>query len=121
VKKSTKAVLLSAFIFPGVGHIYLKKFMPGVVLVGSSFAAISYLISRIVERAFQISDRIQRGDVQLDIETITEFVSKQSTGADTQLLNIATIALIICWLIGIIDSYRIGCVRDKNDDVPVSR
>jgi hypothetical protein len=115
VKKSTKAALLSAFVFPGVGHLYLKKYMAGVLLAGASFTAVYYLISNAVERAFEISEKIQSGDVQLDIEAITELVSLQSSSTDVPLFNIATSGLIICWLIGITDSYRVGRVRDKND------
>jgi hypothetical protein len=48
-------------------------------------------------------------------------VSQQSRGADAQLLNIATTVLIICWIVGIIDSYRAGRSREKNDDVLVNR
>jgi len=121
MKKSTKAVLLSALVFPGVGHIFLKKYMSGVVLAGASFAAIYYLLSKMVEKALQITESIQSGDVQLDVEAITELVSKQSTGAEAQLLNIATAAFIICWLIGIIDSYRVGYTQDNSDEVLVNR
>jgi hypothetical protein len=113
VKKSTKAVLLSAFIFPGIGHIFLKKYISGVMLAGVAFAALYYMTSKIVEKAFQITEKIQTGDVQLDVESITELVSKQSTVTDDQQLSIATVAFIICWLVGIIDSYRVGCLRDK--------
>jgi len=113
VRKPTKAALLSALLFPGVGHIYLKSYVVGVVLVGTSFFAILYMITKAVESALQIGEKIQNSGIHLDIETITELVSKQSNGADGQLLNIATTALIICWLIGIIDSYRVGCVRNK--------
>jgi hypothetical protein len=121
VKKSTKAALLSAFVFPGVGHIYLKRYVPGILLSGTSFAAIYYLVSKAVERALEISEKIQSGEVELDVEAITEMVSQQSRGADAQLLNIATTVLIICWIVGIIDSYRAGRSREKNDDVLVNR
>jgi len=117
VKKSTKAALLSALVFPGAGHLFLKKYTTGVVLAGASFASIYYLTSKTVEKALQIAEKIQSGDVPLDVEAITELVSKQSTGAEAQLLNIATATIIVCWLIGVIDSYRAGCALDKNDDV----
>ena len=121
MKKSTKAVLLSAFIFPGVGHFFLKKHIPGVILIFISLAAIYYMVSMAVEKALQITEKIQSGDVRLDVEVITELVSKQATGTEAQLLNIAMAAFIICWLFGIINSYRFGCVRDKEDEVLVNR
>ena len=114
MKKSTNAALLSAFVFPGAGHIYLKKYIPGVILIGASLTGISYIIIKTVERALKIVEKIQNGDVPLDVTVITELVTKQSTGTESQLLNIAAAALIIFWIIGIIDSYRVGRVRDTN-------
>lgn len=108
-----KAALLSAFVFPGVGHIYLKRYIPGVALVGVSLAGIYYSISKTVERSLQIVEKIQSGDVPLDVMAITELVSKQPTGTEAQLLDIATTVILICWLIGIIDSYRVGRGQDK--------
>jgi hypothetical protein len=104
VKKSTKAVLLSAFVFPGAGHILLKKYIPGAILIGASLVAFYYLISKTVERTLEITEKIQNGDVRLDVGAIAELVSKQPTGTDAQLLNIATIILIVCWLVGVFDT-----------------
>jgi hypothetical protein len=119
MKKSTKAALLSACIFPGVGHIFLKKHIPGVALISASFVAIYYLVSKTLEKALQIAENIQSGDVQLDIAAIAELVSQQPTGTDAQLINIATNTFIICWLIGILDSYRLGRGREKKDEADI--
>ncbi len=112
MKKSTKAALLSAFVFPGAGHIFLKKYIPGVALVGASLGGIYYLTSKTVEKGLRIAEIIQSGDVQLDVAAITELVSKQPTSTEAQLINIATVILIISWLIGIVDSYRVGRLQD---------
>ena len=112
-----KAALLSAFVFPGVGHFLLKKYIPGAVLAGTAFAGLYFLIAKTVERALQIAEKIQSGEVQLDSATITELVSNQGTAAEIQLLNIAAAVLVISWLIGIVDSYRVGRAEDKNVDV----
>jgi len=61
-----------------------------------------------VERALQITTKIQTGEIPLDVAGITELVSRQATGAEAQLQNIATAVFIICWITGIIDSYRVG-------------
>ena len=92
--------------------IFLKKYIPGVALVCASFGGIYYLISKTVESGLQIAERIQSGDVQLDVATITELVSKQPTGTEAQLKNIVTAIFIISWLIGVIDSYRVGRLQD---------
>jgi hypothetical protein len=108
MKRSTKAALLSAFVFPGAGHFFLRKYIAGIFLAAASFSAIYYIFNNALERALQITEQIQNGDVPLDVVTITELASKQPTGADAQMLNIAAVTLTICWLIGIVDAYRIG-------------
>ncbi len=118
MKKSTKATLLSALVFPGAGHIYLKKYLPGVVLIGISCAGIYYLLSKAIEQSMQIVDQIQSGAVQPDMAAISDLVSKQSSGPQAEILNIVTIIITICWLGGMIDAYRLGRAKDKieNDD-----
>ncbi|MFT6050615.1 MAG: hypothetical protein ACI9B9_000253 [Halioglobus sp.] len=114
MKKSTKAALLSACIFPGVGHLFLKKHIAGIVLMSTSLIAIYYLASTAMEKALQITEKIQRGDISLDIATITELVTKQPAGTNAQLIDIATYTFIICWVISIVDSYRLGRAGEKS-------
>jgi hypothetical protein len=116
MKKSTKAVLLSAFVFPGIGHLLLRKYKSAAVLMSLSFAGLYYLISNAVERALQISEELQSGDVPLDVTAIAELVSKQTTGTEAQLINLATLAVFICWIAGIVDSYRAGRARDRETE-----
>ena len=108
MNRSTKAALLSALVFPGAGHFFLKKYIPGGILATTAFVALYILVSKAVERAVQITDKIQRGEVELDIVAITELVSNHPAGPEDQILSIATAALLISWVIGIADSYRVG-------------
>ena len=110
---SIKAALLSALVFPGAGHFFLKRHLRGLVLTLATIASLYFLISGVVERALQITDKIQRGEVQLDVAAITELISVQPTGSEIQIINIASAVLMLAWLIGIVDSYRIGRIQDK--------
>lgn len=115
MKKSTKAVLLSALVFPGTGHVLLKKYVTGAILLGASIVSAYYIVSITVEESLRIVEQIQSGNIQLDESTIENMVSEQSGGTDARILDISTDVLIICWLIGIIDSYRLGRIRDRDD------
>ena len=117
MNKPMKAALLSAFVFPGVGHFLLKRYIPGAFLAGAAFAGLYFLIAKTLERALQVTEKIQSGEVQPDVATITELASKQAMGTEAQLLNIAAAVLFISWLIGIVDSYRVGRAQDTNVDV----
>jgi len=65
--------------------------------------------------AVQISEKIQRGEIKADITGLTELVEKQMVSTDTLTQNIATTVLVICWIVGIVDSYRLGRLQDKDN------
>lgn len=116
MKKRNKAALLSGLVFPGLGHIVLKKYVAGAVLAAGAFAALYYLIAKTVQRTLDLAGSLQAGQAQLDSATLAELMAAQSTGAEAQLINIATLVLVLCWLAGIIDSYRIGRAMDMSED-----
>ncbi|MGB5716147.1 MAG: hypothetical protein WBN81_03535 [Gammaproteobacteria bacterium] len=121
MKRSTKAVLLSAFVFPGVGHLYLRQFVIGIVLSGGSAGALYYIISSAVSKALEIAETIQSEGVPLDVEVIVSLVTEQSHGAGSISLSIASIALVAFWVIGIVDLYRVGRVLEKVDVAPLDK
>ena len=112
MKKSTKAALLSGLVFPGIGHFFLKKRIPGILLSGTALISLYFLIAESVAAALKIKEKIRSGEIDLSTTTITELAAMQTAADDSQLLGIATTALIICWLVGIVDSYRVGRAND---------
>ena len=113
--KSTKAVLLSALVLPGAGHVFLKKYIMAFILVGISICGVYYIMSIALSKATDIIYKIQLGEVQPDLISIMELVSKQSNITDTQSVNIATTSIIVCWVVGIVDSYRVARLQEKNN------
>ena len=112
MRRSTKAALLSCFVFPGVGHLYLRQYVRGALLATGAAALIYFIVSVAVNTAYDVAGKIQSGDVQLNVESISDLVSKQSRDSEES-TNIATMALIVLWVIGIADSYREGRAQDK--------
>jgi hypothetical protein len=118
VKKSTKAVFLSAFVFPGVGHLYLKQFVIGILLFGGAASALYWSVSSAVSKALAIVETMQSEGEPLDVEAIARLVSEQAGGAEGFSLRMTTIALLAVWVIGIVDSYRVGRVVEKGEEAP---
>ncbi|MDA3884091.1 MAG: hypothetical protein PF638_00680 [Candidatus Delongbacteria bacterium] len=106
--KSKRAALLSALVIPGAGHLFLKKRIRGFAFIGLSIMSLYFIISKLLERAYSILEKIEKGEVQPNIVAIMDMVSKQPTGQEAKIISIATYILIITWIISIIDSYRIG-------------
>jgi hypothetical protein len=113
MKKSSKAALLSGLIFPGVGHFVLKQRLRGSILMLSALVALSVIVARVYQRALTIVDLINSGDIPVDTGAIAEMVSKSTGGADSLVESTAMIVLGACWLVGIIDSYRLGAVQEE--------
>ena len=111
--RSTKAALLSGLVFPGIGHMVLKQYLRGSALMISALIASSVIVTVVIQRALTIVDRINSGDIPVETEAIAEMVSNSTNGADSLIENISVIVLGACWLIGIIDSYRLGIGQEK--------
>jgi hypothetical protein len=113
MKTSIKAALLSGLVFPGAGHFYLKRYLPGILLTIASSLAIYLIAANAVQTAFEIVDEIQSGIVQPDLDAITAIVTKKMH-QNEDATNNQTIAFIALWLIGIFDSYRVGRTLERS-------
>lgn len=111
MKESTKAALWSFFIFPGGGHLYLGKWVSGIILAGITTAALAIVLGRIMQRANQIAEKLILGELPFDIGIIMEQVSLQTAVGDAT-LDMAWYILIATWLIAAIDAFRLGRVVD---------
>jgi uncharacterized membrane protein len=122
MKRSTKAVLLSGLVFPGIGHMYLKRYACGIILSVGAAYAMYFIVSAVVTTVLEVAENIQSesGGIPLDMSTITDLVSQQSAGAE-QPTNIAMIVLVLCWIIGIVDSYRQGRAQEKLNEVAAEK
>ncbi|MCP5413371.1 MAG: hypothetical protein H6961_01935 [Chromatiaceae bacterium] len=113
MKRSTRAALLSGLIFPGLGHLFLGRYLVGIALAGGSLVVIYRLFSAIARTASDLAEQLQNGNAQLGIDGITAMLSQQPNLAGADSLNAHTFAFLVLWLIGIVDSYRIGRAHDK--------
>ena len=107
-------MLLSGLVFPGLGHLYLKRWVAGVVLSSAAAFAVYYVSSIAVTIALDVSRKIETGAIPADIATITNVVSQQFSGKE-QATSLASITLLVCWVTGIVGSYWQGRTQDKLD------
>jgi hypothetical protein len=118
MNKAMIAALMSAFICPGSGHFYLKRYNMGTLISFISLSGLVYLLYKAVERAQAISDRILSGEMPLDFNIIYQHISQAPAGNDSLWLNLATFAFVTAWFVGIIDAYRLGKRLEKHDPSP---
>lgn len=113
MKQSTKAALLSGLLFPGIGHLALKKYLRASILILAALAAVYVMTTAAVNQAISVVDRISSGEVALDSQAITEAITASSSDASYRAANVSLYILGTFWLFGIIDSWRLGNAEDK--------
>lgn len=115
MSRSIKSVLLSGLVFPGAGHLYLKKYRMATVLIITTIGCLSFLIMKAVEKAVSILEEIEASGAAINAQNIVEISASATGNTDTTSTSIATLLIVICWFVGIIDAYRSG---KKNDGTP---
>ena len=114
MNRSTKAALLSALVFPGAGHLFLRKTLPAVLLMAVTFTALYFLMSSALQQATQIVDKILSGEVQADVSTLIQLITNPKDESNT--LSMASMALGISWVVGVFDAWRLGRSEQPESD-----
>jgi len=105
MSRSTTAVLLSALVLPGAGHLYLKHVSRGLALIAVSLACLWVIVDSALQQVTIVLDQLESGEAALDTGHISELVAQTSGSSGS---SMATLVLIGCWLAGMVDAYRLG-------------
>lgn len=111
--RASKAALLSGLVFPGAGHLLLRRYLRGSALILFALLASSIIIKSLFRRALAVVDQITGSDVPVEVGQIAEMVAQSSIRANGLAENAPLVILLACWLIGVIDSYRIGTAEKR--------
>ncbi len=104
MKKSLKATLLSGFVFPGVGQVYLGQRRRGWGFIVSVSLIFAYVVIHITVHAYREIAAAAAKGVAIDIPVIQKSVANSSDAATTAGLAL----LVLLWLAAILDAYVAG-------------
>jgi TM2 domain-containing membrane protein YozV len=109
MKVSYKAALLSAFVFPGAGQLYLKRYWRGLVIMFFAFAGLGYMIwsatVSALNRLDEVMVKMQGGTTNL--KELSDIVGSKTLTADPY-YDVIFYIIVCLWIFAIIDAYRIG-------------
>mgnify|MGYP004231119247 CR=1 FL=1 len=111
MNNSLKGVVLSGLVFPGLGHIILKHYKRGAVLMLAVSASLLVILMKAVQGAFAILEKIELEGGAIDMSAISNAVTQAST-SENLMFNLALLLIMFCWIIGTVDAYRIGRKKD---------
>jgi hypothetical protein len=109
MKKSLKGALLSGLVFPGVGQLWLKHYLRGTVLILAVSACLAVVVLKAAQQALAILERIETEGGAVDMVAI---INSASHASGDPIIESASILMVLCWIIGIVDAYMVGKKAD---------
>ena len=113
MKPSVKAASLSAFLFPGSGHIFLKCYVRGIIFIVVAGAGLVLMMEAAFVIALTIANDIEEGKAALDINSIRSVVKQSLLAYESPSLLGAKWAIIASWVASTADAYREGKKQEQ--------
>ena len=110
MNNALKAALLSGLVFPGMGQIFLKSYTRAAVIIIAVLAGLAIIIVEAVQLGLAIMEKIASEGGAMDMETISDAARQAVTSFLT--MNLGFLVIILFWIIGTVDAYRIGKKKD---------
>jgi hypothetical protein len=105
MKPAVSAALLSAFVFPGAGHLYLRRPARACVFLVPALVAAVIFFGDLFARASALADQVLAGTMPLDPAAIAARLESQD---GSLLASVSGIVLLACWVGSIVDSFVVA-------------
>lgn len=106
MSRSTTALLLSALVFPGAGHLYLKRRTRALAFAMPTLVATVYFIVDATKRANDMVGQVMSGSLGTDPVAIAARL--EQSGPTSFLVDLATYVMLACWIGAMVDAWLLG-------------
>ena len=107
MNKATKAALLSALLFPGLGQMYLKRYVRGLIPMVLILAGLGLWIVDATVRALREIDKMQIQGGLIDPNVVASRAAAASASGEWYSPLLLPL-IVVCWLLSVIDAYMLG-------------
>lgn len=107
MKTAVKAALLSGFVFPGLGQIYLKRYLRGLIIMIPVLLGLIIIVGIAMVGILESLKKIQIEGGATDTNTMLTLATSYSTHNDI-FFKAISLFIVCCWLFSLIDAYSIG-------------
>lgn len=111
-----KGAFWSGLVFPGLGQIFLKHYKRGAVIMMTVLVGLSVIVVEAAKKTFIILEKIASEGGAIDMNTILHAASQASTNSDSLILSFTVLLITFCWIIGVVDAFKIGKKKDLEED-----
>jgi len=106
MSRSTIALLLSALVFPGAGHLYLKRKTRALVFGVPTLVAAGYFLVDATRRATELADQVLSGSLGTDPVAIAARL--EQAGPTSFLVDLSIWVMLACWIAAAVDAWLLG-------------
>lgn len=118
---STRAAMLNALLFPGWGHIYLRKYWRGIFIIVGILAGLLSIVWSISQATLEILKKTPVPKGTVNPALIIELTMKTLQSANYSQIVPVTFLIIFLWILSIIDAYLIGRKKMSNINTPADQ
>jgi hypothetical protein len=105
MNRSVKAALISALVFPGAGHLYLKRGARACLFLLPTLVAVVVFLNDAMEQATEIAGQIMAGTMAPDPVAMAARLEQHGGGA---LATVAAAVMVVCWIGAAVDAYLLA-------------
>ena len=105
MNRAVNAALISALVFPGAGHLYLKRRARACLFLLPTLVAVMVLLNDAMEQAGAIAAQIMAGTMSADPVAMAARLEQQ--GGST-LATLAATVMVVCWIGAAVDAWMLG-------------
>ena len=109
MKASTRGMLLSGLVYPGLGQMLSGHKRSGLIFVLGTSVGLIVLFYRLMQRVYRVMEQAlpRMVDQALDLQTLKELVEHSSAGGwGAEVISL--IGITGCWLAAIVHAYVVG-------------
>lgn len=99
------AALISALVFPGAGHLYLKRTGRALLFIVPTLVAVAAFVSQAMEQASALAGQILAGTLTADPVALAARLEQEG---GTPLASAAATVMLVCWLCAAADAYLLA-------------
>lgn len=106
MQRAVSAALWSALVFPGAGHLYLRRPLRACAFLAPSLVAGYLFFGELMRRAETLADQLLAGKMPLEPAAIAARLEEQ--GGSSGMTNLLGVVLFACWVAAIVDSVLVA-------------
>lgn len=103
MKTEVKAALLSGFVFPGLGQIYLKRYLRGLFFITLVLLGLMIVVGIATVGALESLRAVQIEGGTVDMNKISNLATTYSTQKGIY-LRVIFLFIACCWIYSVIDA-----------------